>query len=300
MARKALTETVTRPAPSSAGPTIGLALGGGGARGFAHIPVIEAIAEMGLRPSIMAGTSIGAIIATGFATGIQARDVIHYAERLVGSHRHAIKHILTHQPQGVLELFNFKRSGAAILRGEAILDMALPELMQHSFETLSIPTLTVATDFNARRQKVFDSGPLKPALAASVALPSLFSPVVIDGHYYIDGGMTNPLPYDIIQDRADIIIAVDVTGGQPRDENKAPSTTELLFGSIQIALHALVDAKVSMRPPDVLIEPPVKGFRVLDFFKLHQILKAAEPVKETVKRALDEAITACERRKTGS
>jgi NTE family protein len=282
------------------GPRIGLALGGGGARGFAHIHVIEAVAEMGLRPTIMSGTSIGAVMATGYATGIDADEVRDYAERLVGSHRHAIKLLIARRPLGLLELFDFRRSGGAILKGEAILELALPELMQHSFSTLTIPTRVVATDFYGRHQTVFDEGALRPALAASIALPSLFSPVQIDGRYYVDGGMTNPLPYDIIENDADIIIASDVTGVRTFDRQKAPSTAEVLFGSIQITLHALVDAKLAMRPPQVLIQPPIEEFRVLDFFKLKQIIEATKPVKDEVKRKLETALTLYERQRTVS
>lgn len=282
------------------GPRIGLALGGGGARGFAHIHVIEAISEMGFRPSVMSGTSIGAIMATGYATGIEATEVRDYAERLVGSHRDAIKMLVAKRPMGLLELFDFRKSSGAILKGQAILDLALPELMQHSFSTLTIPTKVVATDFYGRRQKVFGDGALRPALAASIALPSLFAPVEIDGRFYVDGGMTNPLPYDIIEGEADIIVASDVTGVRTFDERKAPSTAEVLFGSIQITLHALVSAKLAMRPPHVLVQPPIEEFRVLDFFKLKQIIEATGVVKDEVKRKLEKALTAYERQRSVS
>lgn len=293
-------KTDLRKQPPGGTPRVGLALGGGGARGFAHIHVIEAVAEMGFRPVVMSGTSIGAVMATGYATGIDADEVRDYAERLVGSHKHAIKLLIAKRPLGILELFDFRRSGGAILKGEAILELALPELMQHSFSTLTIPTKVVATDFYGRRQTVFEHGPLQPALAASIALPSLFSPVEIDGRYYVDGGMTNPLPYDIIENDADIVIASDVTGVRTFDVDKAPSTAEVLFGSIQITLHALVDAKLAMRPPQVLIQPPIEEFRVLDFFKLKQIIEATRPVKDEVKRKLETALTLYERQRSVS
>lgn len=288
------------PSKAQSGPRIGLALGGGGARGFAHIHIIEAVAELGLRPAIMSGTSIGAVMATGYATGVDAEEVIDYANRLVGSHKHVLKMLVAKRPMGILELFDFRKSGGAILKGEAILDLALPELLQHSFSTLTIPTKVVATDFYGRRQKVFDEGPVKHALAASIALPSLFSPVEIGGRFYVDGGMTNPLPYDVIEDEADIVVACDVTGMRSFDIDKAPSTAEVLFGSIQITLHALVDAKLAMRPPQILIQPPIEEFRVLDFFKLNQIIAATAVIKDELKRKLDAAITAFETGKTVS
>lgn len=279
--------------PRSPGtPRIGIALGGGGARGFAHIHVIEALVEMGLRPSVLSGTSIGAVIAAGFATGIDARDMVDYATRLVGSHKQALKMLITKRPLGVLELFDIKKRGGAILKGEAVLELALPELLQHSFCTLTYPTKVVATDFFAKRQKVFDQGPLLPALAASIALPSLLSPVSIGGRTYIDGGMTNPLPFEILADDADIIIACDVTGVRASAAEEPPSTTEILFGSIQITLQALVEAKLALKKPHILIQPPIEDFRVLDFFKLHEILDATRPVKDEVKRKLDHALRA--------
>jgi len=282
-------------ASSLTSPRIGIALGGGGARGFAHIHVIEAVAEMGLRPAIMSGTSIGAVIAAGFATGIDARDMVDYAERLVGSHKQALKMLISKRPLGVLELFDIRKRGGAILKGEGVLELALPELLQHSFCTLTIPTKVVATDFYANRAKIFDQGPLMPALAASIALPSLLSPVKIGGQYYIDGGMTNPLPYEIIEDDADIVIACDVTGVRAVTAEKAPSTTEILFGSIQITLHALVEAKLAVKQPAILIQPPIEQFRVLDFFKLQEILDATRSIKDEVKRKLDGALEAYSR-----
>ncbi|VAW16708.1 hypothetical protein MNBD_ALPHA09-1804 [hydrothermal vent metagenome] len=283
------------PLRTKSSPSIGIALGGGGARGFAHIHVIEAVVEMGLRPAIMSGTSIGAVVAAGFATGIDAREMRDYATRLVGSYKKALKVLITKRPMGVLELFDFRKTGGAILKGEAVLELALPELLQQSFCTLTIPTKVVATDFFAHRQKVFDAGPLMPALAASIALPSLLSPVQINGRYFVDGGMTNPLPYDVIENQADIIIACDVTGVRAVSADKAPSTAEVLFGSIQITLHALVEAKLAVRSPQILIQPPIEEFRVLDFFKLNEILEATRGVKDEVKRKLDAALEAYSR-----
>jgi len=292
--------TPQKPQKASSGPRIGLALGGGGARGFSHIHVIEAMVEMGLRPSLMAGTSIGAVVATGFATGIDAKEMVDYAERLVGSHKHALKLLISRRTLGILELFDIKRSGGALLKGDAVLELALPELLQHSFSTLTIPTRVVATDFSAMCQKVFDEGPVMPALAASIAMPSIISPSKINGRFYIDGGMTNPLPHDVIENDVDIVVACDVNGVRPTMINTAPTTAEVLFGSIQITLHVLTETKLNKHPPTVLVQPPIEDFRLLDFFKLKQILKTTLPIKEDVKRKLDAAITLYEQQKTSS
>jgi len=281
-------------------PSIGLALGGGGARGFAHLKVIEAFDEIGLTPAAIAGTSIGALIGAARASGISGREATERARALIGSRRRAIRQLLTSRPAGLAGLFAMAGAQGAILNAESVVAVVLPELGAADFDALAIPTSIVATDFHARAARVFDSGPLKPALAASIALPGLFSPVDVAGRFHVDGGLTNPLPYDVIAPRCDITVAVDVTMGKARHAPRRPGVADVLFGSLQIMLGALVAARIDANPPDILIRPPVEEFRLIDMFSFERIVAAADPVKDTLKRELDRAVTAFERKRTGA
>jgi NTE family protein len=163
--------------------------------------------------------------------------------------------------------------------------------MPERFEGLSIPFQVVATDFFNRCEAVYASGPLAPAVAGSMAIPGLIRPVELDGRLLIDGGAVNPLPYDLLFDRADIVIAVDVTFGALRGK-KDPQPFEAMFGAAQIMQGAITAQKLKARPPHMLIRPPVQQFRVLEFFRAAQILRACESAKEEFKRALAETIEA--------
>jgi NTE family protein len=136
----------------------------------------------------------------------------------------------------------------------------------------------VATDFHGRCEVVIGSGALGPAVAGSMAIPGLIRPVEVDGRVLVDGGAVNPLPYDLLFDHADIVVAVDVTFGGGSRERGIPTPFESMFGSAQIMQGAIT--------PDILVRPAVEQFGVLDFFRVGQILRAAEGAKEELKRKL--------------
>jgi NTE family protein len=120
-------------------------------------------------------------------------------------------------------------------------------------------------------------------------MPGLIKPVQFDGRLLVDGGAVNPLPYDLLLDRADVVIAVDVTFGALRGR-KDPRPFETMFGAAQIMQGAITAQKLKARPPTMLIRPPVQQFRVLEFFRAGQILRACDPAKDDFKRALARTI----------
>ena len=132
---------------------------------------------------------------------------------------------------------------------------------------------------------------LIPALAASSALPSLTRPVVLHGRTLIDGGFVNPVPYDVVMHRADVTVAIDVTG-EPRQRpgGKSPRTLDAVTGATQILFHSITRAKLKSAAPDILIRPAVGGFRSMDYFKIEAILAAATPAKDELKRIEETAI----------
>lgn len=266
---------------------LGLALGGGAARGFAHIPVLEALDDLGVRPTVIAGTSIGAILGATYAAGMAGAEIRAFATELFSKRTEVMRRLATNWPGNLMAIWN--PFTPAMLNGETLLDVLLPEHLPRTFQELKIPFIAVATDFYAQEQVLFDEGPLIPAIAASASLPALLKPVAIGKRVLIDGGFVNPTPFDIVAPKSDLTLAVDVTGGKgPRATGKMPSSVEAWIGAAQITLHSIVEEKLRYAAPDILIRPDVTRFAVLDFFKIKPILEASEPVKEETKRRLAE------------
>jgi NTE family protein len=119
-----------------------------------------------------------------------------------------------------------------------------------------------------------------------MAIPGLVKPVRHGGHLLVDGGAVNPLPFDHLIGRADLLVAVDVTGG-PSPPTHAPGGFATMFGTLQIMQGAIVAAKLKLHRPEIVVRPAVDRFRVLDFFQAHAIFRAAEPTKEELKREIE-------------
>jgi len=275
--------------------SVGLALGGGAARGLAHIPVLEALDELGIRPRIIAGTSIGSLIGGVYASGLSGSEIRDYVLKLFDSRSELIRRLITRWPGSVSSLFN--PMTPAMFAPQTLFEILLPEMMAKTFEELAIPLKVVAADFYSQEQVIFTSGPLMPAISASSALPALLKPVEIDGRILIDGGFVNPTPFDLVRDDAAITVGVDVTGkpGGVRDPNKSrgmPNSLDAWIGAAQITLHSIISEKLKSQAPDILIRPEIDGYGAMDFYKVHDILAAAGPVREELKRALGEKLSA--------
>lgn len=273
-----------------AGNRVGLALGGGGARGLAHIAVLEAFDELGIKPSVIAGTSIGAILGWAYASGLPARALRHELLGRLRDKRGVVARIFEARVGRFVHLVS-GRGNPMSVDAEVLLRLLLPPDLVPNFEDLQIPLAVVATDFHSRCEVVYRAGPILPAVAGSSAIPGLVRPVVHDGRVLVDGGAVNPLPFDQVEDNSDIIIAVDATRGANGAAKPVPDSWEAMFGALQILQGAVVQTKVARRAPDALIRPDVNDFRVLDFFKAGAILRAAEPTKEEVKRMLEKLLT---------
>jgi NTE family protein len=130
------------------------------------------------------------------------------------------------------------------------------------------------------------TGALRPALAASIAIPGLLRPVAIDGRILIDGGTTNPLPFDRLRGSADRIVAIDVLTAPPTERGDIPGAWESVIVTLNIMGSAIIAGKLAQGPPDLVIRPNVAIFRTLDFYQATAILRAAEAVKMEVKERL--------------
>jgi len=270
---------------------LGLALGAGGARGFAHIPVLEALDELGVKPAVVSGASIGAVIAAGYCAGMSGAEIRAHVHETFRRGSDVVARLWRIRPRSARELFTPGALRFGQFDAERMLEAFLPESIPADFADLHIPLKVVVSDFYGWREAVLEEGHLRKAIAASIAIPVLFRPVLIEGRVMVDGTVFNPLPFDIVAPHADIVIAVDVIGGPTGPANRVPTPTEAVFGTTQLLMRAVTTEKLR-RPhaPQILVKPAINSFRLLDFMKANAILKASDPVKDEVKRALDKAM----------
>ncbi len=266
--------------------TFALALGGGGARGLAHIPVIEAIEELGVRPVAIAGTSIGALVGTAYAAGMTSQEMRRYMLSIAHSPGETRRRLLAARAGTLGDLFSGAFSQATLMDAEKFCAQFLPEAIPEDFAALKIPTTVVTTDLHRRQHAPLSSGQLRPALAAALAIPGIFRPVALDGRILIDGGTTNPLPFDLLSGLADVVVAIDVLTAPPLERSDVPGTWEALYVTINIMGSAIIAAKLDHAAPDLVIRPNVAIFRTLDFYQASSILRTAEPVKAEVMEKL--------------
>ena len=272
-------------------PTFALALGGGGARGLAHIHVIEALDEIGIRPVAIAGSSIGAIMGAGMAAGMTGREIHDYARSVFSRRAEVASRMWKARPTSFGEMMagGFRVGQFNI---ERVMKAFLPAALPATFEELQIPLKVTATDFFGHKLAVFETGELNSALAASAAIPAVFRPVRRDGMLLIDGGIYNPVPFDLIEGTADITIAIDVVGAPTDGRRLRPNSVELIFGASQLMMQSITAMMLSRRRPDIFLRPPVSRFRVLDFLKVEAVLAETASLKDELKRAIDIAIAA--------
>jgi NTE family protein len=271
-------------------PTVAIALGGGGARGFAHVVALEAFDELGIRPVAIAGTSMGAVIGAAYAAGLEAKAIRSHILRLLRNRSDVVAKLLRARVGRFADLVLRGRGNPVLLNPETFLELFWPPEVPSTFEKLAIDMMVVATDYSSRSEIVYRSGPLGPAVAGSMAIPGLFRPVEDGDRVLIDGGAVNPLPYDLLFEHADLVVAVDVTFGGRSRARRLPSPLESMLGAAQIMQGAIISEKLRRRRPNVLIRPEIERFGLLDFFRAAQILRAAEPTKDALVAVLRESL----------
>ena len=271
-------------------PTLALALGGGGARGLSHILILEALDELGVRPTVIAGTSIGALIGGAYASGMSAAEIRDHCSDLFQKRSVLVRRFLRRWDGKLVDIWG--SVAPPIAAADRLLKALMPHGLATTFAELEIPLLVVTTDFYAQDQYIVESGGLIPALTASAALPSLMRPIEIDSRLLIDGGFVNPLPFDLLAGRADVIAAVDVSAGAQEARGKSPPLIDTLIGAMQISLRSIIQEKLRAGAPDILIRPNVGPYKVLDFFKFDEIMGACADCKDDFKRQIEARLTA--------
>ncbi|QDG77639.1 patatin-like phospholipase family protein [Labrenzia sp. PHM005] len=265
-----------------------LALGGGAAKAFAHIPVLEALDDLGVKPEAISGTSMGSILGGYYASGMSGKEIRSFTVDLLTQKGQLLQKLFLNDGRTWGSLLNMMRP--SIMDPLVLFETLFPDGLAARFEDLTIPLKVIATDFHRQSEVVLTEGPLLPAIAASSALPMLLTPVQIDGKVLIDGGFVNPTPFDVFGQTDYPVVAVDVTGSDFSSINGLPSGMETWIGSFSITLHSLVAAKLACKQPDLLLEPGIGHFQTMDFFDVEDILAAADPIREDVKRGIDQLL----------
>ena len=286
-ARPKSPERVALPTAPARGPSIALALGGGGARGLAHVLILEVFDELGIRPSFITGTSIGALYGAAYAAGLSAALIRAHTEEILGQRLDLARNLIAARSDPVQKLFRLFSLRSSLLKPEALLEHILPSRVPRQFADLTIPLAVVATDFYAQDTIVFTEGDLRQAIAASIALPVIFQPVIINNRAFMDGGLVYPIPYDLATGRADVTIAIDVSGAPRSDPRQmGPGAVEAIVACSQILQRSLVREKLKRTQPDIYIDVDVDAFHVMEFHRFREILAAAQPAKDLLKRKL--------------
>ncbi len=266
---------------------VGVALGGGGAKGLAHLLMLETLDELGLRPAMVAGTSIGAVVGALYCAGVSPALLRRELTEMSLSNNGVLETFRSgREVLRWLDFFRPQLSASGLLKAERFLQYLTDHTPVRHFEELEVPLKVVAADFYRREQVVFDTGPLLSAVAASMALPGVFPPVVRDGRVLVDGGAVNPVPYDLLKPHCDLVIAIDVMGRRSESETKVPSIADAILNTFQIMERSITREKLRAVPVDIYIEPEIADIRALEFYKAEDIFRQAAPACEDLRRAL--------------
>jgi len=256
---------------------IGLALGGGAARGFAHVGVIQVLEEAGLHPQVVAGTSAGSLVAALYASGKTSQDLRRVAETMEEAE-------IT---DWMLPILN---RGA--LRGEALARYVNTQVGGRPIEQMKIPLGIVATDLHTGEAVTFRRGNTGSAVRASSAVPAVFQPVRIGEREYVDGGLVAPVPVRQVREMgANFVIAVDISSDP--EGNPAGDTFQILMQTFAIMGKSI--NTLALREAEFVVRPPLSGVKSADFGARRRSIEAGRSVMLAMLPQLRNRIAAFER-----
>ncbi|WP_068302253.1 patatin-like phospholipase family protein [Pararhodobacter sp. CCB-MM2] len=272
-------------------PVVGLALGSGGARGWCHIGVLRELEEMGIRPDVVAGSSMGALVGAAYAAG-KLDALEDWARSLT--------------LRTILPLIDIGIAGAGIMGGTGVLTMLKGLRMPDSIEELSLPFVAVATELRHGREVWLRDGPLATAVRASVSIPGLLRPQYHEGRWLIDGGVVNPVPVSAARALgAESVIAVnpdagvasgyyDIAEATPRSaafnalipqslrnlwrnnkdmpDTPEPNYVALLNATLDIMSDQIRRSRLAGDPPQVLLGARLKGVSIMDLHRARECI----------------------------
>lgn len=241
-------------------PVIGLALGGGAARGFAHIGVLKVLEANQIRPDLIVGTSAGSVIASVYATGISANELNRIAINL--------------DEASITDWANpFSSKFGGLIKGDALQNQVNKLVKQRSIDQMTIPLGIVATDLQTGEAILFRKGDTGQAVRASSSIPGIFAPTVISSREYVDGGLSSPVPIRFAKQMgADIVIAINISA-DPNDQNYS-GTVGMLLQTTTIMGRNITQYELPMA--DVVVSPQLANMRGTDFKSRNVAILAGE------------------------
>lgn len=282
-------------------PKLGLALGGGSARGWAHIGVIQELEKIGIQPDIVCGTSIGALVGAAYAGG--KLDQLN-------------QWVLGLTMTDVMSFMDLTVNGG-VLKGERLMDFFRKNFLDCPIEDLNIPFAAVATALHTGAEVWLQQGSTLKAIRASIALPGLFAPVWHEGRLLVDGGLVNPVPVSLLRAMgADVLIAVDLSSdtlgrhlapvpdetmrpsspglewmrkmktdfgfsaSDPSADQRLPSVFDVIASSVNIMQVRITRSRMAGEPPDIIVTPRLAHLGLLEF---HQAATAIQAGRQAVK-----------------
>ena len=277
---------------------VSLVLGSGGARGYAHIGVIDVLEERGYEIASVSGCSMGALVGGLYACGKleEYKEWVHSFDIL-----------------DVLKLIDFSFAGSGVIRGDKVFDKIGEMVGEQRIETLPVKFTAVATDIGNKKEVWFQKGSLLDAIRASIAIPSIFTPKVIGGRTFVDGGVLNPLPtVPVLSDSNDLTIAVNLNGENVSDaalpqvakmdsikekalafvkenffakKEEGFDAMKILHLSLEAMQNLITRYELAAHQPDLIIDIPGNACEVYDFHRAREMIAYG---KRLANAALDE------------
>lgn len=237
-------------------PKIGLALGGGAARGFAHVGVIQVLEEAGLKPQLVAGTSAGSLVAALYASGRSGAQ---------------LQQVALEMEEAAFTDWTLPIFSRGMLRGEALARYVNAQVGNKLIEAMALPLGIVATDLNSGQGVLFQRGDTGAAVRASSAVPALFLPVRISGREYVDGGLVSPVPVRYAKQMgAELVIAVDISSAP--EGNPAGDPLQILLQTFAIMGKSINGYE--LRDADIVVRPALAGVGSADFTSRKRAIEA--------------------------
>ena len=275
---------------------VALVLSSGGAKGFAHVGVINALERNGFNIHSVAGTSMGSLVGGLYATG-ELDDFVSFMEGV--DFREMIK------------MIDITIGNKGLIKGDKVIAQLKELIPDRNIEDLKLPFCAIATDIVTGKEKIFTHGKLYDAIRASISIPTVFTPYVLDGHYYVDGGVLNPIPVNRVERRKyDIVVAVNVNANIPVEKKattkkpgrKIPEQLKQLLEKIEglipqhstdkiglfnltskslnLMINQISELTLKLDPPDIVIDLPTEAFGTFDFYKAAEIIESGDVVAE--------------------
>ena len=299
--------------PRTEGPRIGIALGGGAARGWAHIGVLERLEEAGITPSVVTGTSIGAVVGAAYAAG-----------KLDGLKKFA----LSLNSRRTLGLLDLNPTGTGLINGRRLARLLERDLEGVLTQNLPVTFAAIAAELKTGHEFWLSEGPLVPNVQASYALPGIFPPVLMNGRWLIDGAVVNPIPVSTARAKgARVVIAVNLTTdamgrgavipdgallNPPRspvttareagwsiwrlfrqreaERPQAPGIPSVMIDAYNIIQDRITRARLAGDPPDAAINPKVGGIGLYEFYRAKEAIALGRTAVERAMPRIEEAL----------